>query len=54
MHCSNLRLVLGLWLVRVSSTVRVRVRVKLRVSVLLRVSRYRDFSCPRPFVPKNE
>jgi len=36
MHCKNLRLVLGLGLVRVSS--RVRVRVKVRVSVLVRVS----------------
>ena len=36
MHCNNLRLVLGLGLVRVSS--RVRVRVKVRVSVLVRVS----------------
>ena len=34
MHCNNLRLVLGLGLVRVSS----RVRVKVRVSVLVRVS----------------
>jgi len=34
MHCSNLRLVLGLGLVRVSS----RVRVKVMVSVLVRVS----------------
>ena len=38
MHCNNLRLVLGLGLVRVSSRVRVRVRVKVRVSVLVRVS----------------
>jgi len=36
MHCNNLRLVLGLGLVRVSS--RVRVRVKVRVSVIVRVS----------------
>ena len=35
MHCNNLRLVLGLGLVRVSS----RVRVKVRDSVLVRVSR---------------
>ena len=38
MHCNNLRLVLGLGLVRVSSRVSVRVRVKFRVSVLVRVS----------------
>jgi len=40
MHCNNLRLVLGLGLVRVSNRVRVRVRirVKVRVSVLVRVS----------------
>ena len=38
MHCNNLRLVLGLGLVRVSSRVRARVRVKVRVSVLVRVS----------------
>jgi len=36
MHCNNLRLVLGLGLIRVSS--RVRVSVKDRVSVLVRVS----------------
>ena len=35
MHCNNLRLVLGLGLVRVSSRVRVRIRVKVRFSVLL-------------------
>ena len=34
MHCNNLRLVLGLGLVRVSS----RVTVKVRVSVMVRVS----------------
>jgi len=40
MHCNNLRLVLGLGLVRVSSRVRVRVRirVKVRVSVMVRAS----------------
>jgi len=38
MHCNNLRLVLGLGLVRVSSRVRVRIRVKVRVSVMLRAS----------------
>jgi len=36
MHCNNLRLVLGLGLVRVVS--RVRIRVKIRVSVMARVS----------------
>jgi len=36
MHCNNLRLVLGLGLVRVSS--RVRIRVKVRVSVMVRVN----------------
>jgi len=38
MHCSNLRLVLGLGLVRASSRVRVRVRVKVMVSVMAMVS----------------
>jgi len=38
MHCNNLRLVLGLGLVRVSSRVRVRIRVKVRVSVMVRVN----------------
>ena len=38
MHCNNLRLVLGLGFVRVSSRVRVRIRVKVRVSVMVRVS----------------
>jgi len=38
MHCNNLRLVLGLGLVRVSSRVRVRIRVRVRVSVMVRVS----------------
>jgi len=37
MHCNNLRLVLRLGLVRVSSRVRVRIRVKVRVSVMVRV-----------------
>jgi len=35
MHCKNLGLVLGLWLVKVSSTVRVRIRVKVRVGVVV-------------------
>jgi len=38
MHCNNLRLVLGLGLVRVSSWVGVRIRVKVRVSAVVRVS----------------
>jgi len=38
MHCNNLRLVLGLRLVKVSSRVRVRIRVKVRISVIVRVS----------------
>jgi len=38
MRCNNLRLVLGLGLVRVSGRVRVRIRVKVRVSVIVRVS----------------
>ena len=58
MHCNNLRLVLRLGLVRVSSRVRVTIRVKVRVSVMVRVSirtsGITDFSYPRPFVPKNK
>jgi len=38
MHCSSLRLVLGLGLIRVSSRVRVGIRVKVRVRVMVRVS----------------
>ena len=55
MHCNNLRLVLGLGLVRVSS--RVRVRVKVRVSVLVRVNIRTSwvvnlalFHCDRPVI----
>jgi len=55
MHCNNLRLVLGLGLVRVGS--RVRVRVKVRVSVLVRVSirtnwvvNFALFRCYRPVI----
>ena len=55
MHCSNLRLVLGLGLVRVSS--RVRIRVKVRVSVMVRVSirtswmvNFALFRCYRPLI----
>ena len=47
-HCNNLRLVLGLGLVRVSSRVRVRIRVKVRVSVMVRVSI--STSCYRPVI----
>jgi len=59
MHCNNLRSVLGLGLVRVSSRVRVRVRirVKVRVSVLVRVSirtsrvvNFALFRCYRPVI----
>ena len=53
MRCNNLRLVLGLGLVRVSS----RVRVKVRVSVLVRVSirtswvvNFALFRCYRPVI----
>ena len=38
MHCNNLRLVLWLGLLRVSSRVKVRISVKVRVSVMVRVS----------------
>jgi len=57
MHCNNLRLVLGLGLVRVSSRVRVRIRVKVRVSVMVRVSirtswvvNFALFRCYRPVI----
>jgi len=57
MHCNNLRLVLGLGLIRVSSRVRVRIRVKVRVSVLVRVSirtswvvNFALFRCYRPVI----
>jgi len=57
MHCNNLRLVLGLELVRVSSSVRVRIRVKVRVSVVVRVSiitswvvNFALFRCYRPVI----
>jgi len=56
-HCNNLRLVLGLGLVRVSSRVRVRFRVKVRVSVMVRVSirtkcvvNFALFRCYRPVI----
>jgi len=55
MHYNNLRLVLGLGLVKVSSRVRVRIRVKVRVSVVVRVSirtswvvNFPLFRCYRP------
>jgi len=55
MHCNNLRLVLGLGLVRVSS--RVRIRVKVRVSVMVRVGirtswvvNFALFRCYRPVI----
>ena len=43
MHCNNLRLILGLGLVRVSSRVRVRIRIRVRVSVMVRVSTRRSW-----------
>jgi len=53
----NLRLVLGLGLVRVSSRVRVRIMVKVRVSVMVRVSirtswvvNLAVFRCYRPVI----
>ena len=55
--CNNLRLVLELGLVRVSSRVRVRIRVKVRVSVMVRVSirtscvvNFALFCCYRPVI----
>jgi len=55
MHCNNLRLVLGLGLVRASSRVGVRIRVKVRVSIMVRVStraswvvNFALFRCYRP------
>jgi len=57
MHCNNLRLALGLGLVRVSSRVRVKIRVKVRVSVMVRVSigtrwvvNFALFRCYRPVI----
>ena len=57
MHCNNLRLVLGLGLLRVSSWLRVRIRVKVRVSVMVRVSsrtswvvNFALFRCYRPVI----
>jgi len=57
MHCNNLRLVLGLGLIRVSSRVGVRMRVKVRVSDMVRVSiriswmvNFALFRCYRPVI----
>jgi len=61
MHCNNLRLVLGLGLIRVSSRVSVRVNVrvsvKVRVSAMVRVSirtswvvNFALFRCYRPVI----
>ena len=53
MHCNNLRLVLGLGLIRVSSRVRVRIRVKVRVRVSIRTSSVVNFAlfrCYRPVI----
>ena len=53
MHCNNLRLVLGLGLVRVSSRVRVKVRVSVMVKVSIRTSwvvNFALFRCYRPVI----
>ena len=53
MHCNNLRLVLGLGLVRVSSRVRVRVKVSVLVRVSIRTSwvvNFALFLCYRPVI----
>ena len=57
MHCNNLGLALGLWLVKVSSRVMVRIRVKVRVSIMVRVSirtnwvvNFALFRCYRPVI----
>jgi len=50
MRCKNLRLILGLGLVRVSSRFRVRISVDVRVSVMVRVSIRTHYS----LVPKTE
>jgi len=53
MHCNNLRLVLGLGLVRVSSRVRVKVRVSVLVSVSIKTSwvvNFALFLCYRPVI----
>jgi len=53
MHCNNLRLVLGLGLVRVNSRVRVRVKVSVLVRVSIRTSWVVNlalFRCYRPVI----
>jgi len=55
MHCNNLRSVLALGLVRVSSWVRVRIRVKLRVMVRVSIKtrwmvNFALFRCYRPVI----
>jgi len=57
MHCNNLRFVLGLGLVRVSSRVRIRIRVKVRVSAMVRISirtswvvNFALYRCYRPVI----
>ena len=51
MHCNNLRLILGLGLVRVSSRVRVRVSVLVRVSIRTNwVVNFALFCCYRPVI----
>ena len=56
MQCNNLRLVLGLELIRVSRRVRIRIRVKVRISVMVRVSirtswvNFALFRCYRPVI----
>ena len=60
MHYNNLRLVLGLGLVRVSSRVRVKVRVSDMVWVSIRTSwvvNFALFCCYRPVIyarPENQ
>jgi len=51
MHCNNLRLVLGLGLVRVSSKVRVKVRVSVLVRVSIRTSWVVNFALFRCYWP---
>jgi len=52
MHCNNLRLVLGLGLVRVRSRVRVKVRVSVLVRVSIRTSWVVNF-CPISLLPSS-
>jgi len=51
MHCNNLRLVLGLGLVRVSSRVKVKVRVSVMVRVSIRISWMVNFTLFRCYWP---